>query len=129
MRKEDDCEHFTEADARLMGQITSTVRTPDGASNLAAMAHFEQSVMPTVALARDHIIAITTMLKVAQKRQETVPDAVVWNLETVGHALQEIQTQFKAEFFRELRAHAASAGPYSSPNRPEVIQQSGTGAK
>lgn len=95
------------------------------ASYLPAMAHFGQSFIPLVILARDHVVAITTLLKVAKKGQEEVPDAALRNLEVVAQALQDVQMQFKAEFLRELRAHAASTGPNSRASRTDGVKRSG----
>lgn len=110
MRKEDGSAGFTK-----LGERAGQAVGPDtNAPYVAAMAHFGQSFIPLVILARDHIVAITTLLEVAKKRQEDVPDAALRNLEVVAEALQDVQMQFKAEFLRELRAHAASPGPYSN---------------
>ena len=120
MRKEDGTAGSTKIE-EFAGQVAG----PDtNASYVAAMAYFGQSFIPLVILARDHIVAITTLLEVAKKRQEEVPDAALRNLEAVAQALQDIQTQFKAEFFRELRGHAASPGPYSNA-RMDVKQRGG----
>ena len=91
---------------RVEGQTTSSSQQSAGASNLATMAVFGQSVIPGIALARDHLLAITAMLAVANQRHEEVPEAALRNLEVVAQGLKDIQTQFKAQFLRQLKCMA-----------------------
>lgn len=93
---------------RIEGQTTSSAQQSAGASNLATMADFGQSVIPRIALARDHILAITAMLAVAKKRHEEVPEAALRNLEVVAQGLRDVQAQFKAEFLRQIGLQSGS---------------------
>ena len=105
MPKGDENGNFTEVIDPRRGQGTSVQRTA-GASNSAAMADFGQSVIGGVTLARDHLLAITAMLAVAKQRHEEVPEAALRNLEVVAQGLKDIQTQFKAQFLRQIKCRA-----------------------
>ena len=104
MSKEDENGNFTEVIDPLGGQAAEVAWQSAGASNSAAMAHFGQSVIARVTLARDHLLAITAMLAVARQRHEDVPEAALRNLEVVAQGLKNIQAQFKAQFLRQHKS-------------------------
>ncbi|OFV96215.1 MAG: hypothetical protein A3H94_01370 [Acidobacteria bacterium RIFCSPLOWO2_02_FULL_60_20] len=106
MRKGDENENLTEVIDPRRDLATAVARQSAGASNSAAMADFGQSVIGGVTLARDHLLAITAMLAVAKQRHEEVPEAALRNLEVVAQGLKDIQTQFKAQFLRQLKCMA-----------------------
>ena len=109
MRKDEEHGNFTEVSDPHGGQATSAAWQSTAASNSAAMAHFGQSVIVRVTLARDHVLAIAAMLAVSKQRQEEVPEAALRNLEVVAQDLKDTQAQFKSQFLRQLKCMAGTS--------------------
>jgi len=103
VRRSDEIGELTAALNQLGQELTRAVQQFTNASTLAAVALIAQREGRRIALAREHILSVITLLGVAREYRQEVPEAALRNLELVAKDLTEMQAGLQAGFQQELR--------------------------
>lgn len=93
----------------LGDQIAASVQQVSATSRLSAMALLGNRIVRKTAVVRDHVRAIQLMLEAARQEGGTIPEPAMANLTTIAGDLDEIASQFEAEFAHEFESHSVPA--------------------
>lgn len=114
VERDDEIDQLSRAFNELGAQLTTRVQQFAAASKLSAMALLGQRMVRKIVLIKDHLEAVTGMLDLARDEHREIPEPVLCNLKGIIRTLQEIPSEFEADFARQLGQHSVPAAGDSS---------------
>lgn len=125
--RKDEVGNVTEAFNQLGDRLAFTIQQFATASKLSALAILGRRLVRKVMVAREHLLAIRSLLNVAREHREQVPEAAIRNLDAAAESLTVIESEFEREFQHELSRHAMQASPPAVRPRVAAAGSGGQG--
>ncbi len=100
--RDDEIGQLTRAFNGLGEELTRAVHQFGATSKLSALALIGNRIVRRVRLSKEHAEGVSGLLEVARQYGQPVPEAAVRNLRFVSKTLQEIETEFAADFDRQF---------------------------